>query len=213
MMIQRIGWVVGASMLLSAAAHAEIASDPGTQQATTIADRADVASSTRRVSGLVRLGYDGGGEDLVSGRDADGEHFSLTAGGGATIAAGVSFTPAPYLALDVTVGYKRTAASIGDGNISFSRIPVDVVISRVAEHQRLGIGLTAHFAPTLGCDFTGCREDLELDTAYGFLLQWIVNFNHVELGLRGTLLNYGVGNGSDEQLHGSSLGAFIGARI
>lgn len=171
----------------------------------------------RPVSVLLRVGVDIGGDEIFSGTTSDGSSVSMSGGGGGVISGGLLIAPdAPY-AFEVTLGYKTTNQSFSNGSISFSRIPLDAILSFAPGNHRLGIGMTAHFAPTFDCNVSGiCAGRVELDTSYGLLLQWAYTLHHVELGLRATVIGYHateIITGATASFSGNSAGAFVDLRL
>jgi hypothetical protein len=171
----------------------------------------------RPFSVVLRLGADFGGDEIFSGTTSNGDSFSMTGGGGGVISGGFLIAPdAPY-AFEITIGYKATTQSFSNGSISFSRVPVDAIASFAPGNHRLGIGVTAHFAPTLDCSVTGvCTGHAELDTSYGVLLQWAYTLHHLELGLRATFISYHATDtlsGATASFNGNSFGGFVGVRL
>jgi hypothetical protein len=164
---------------------------------------------------LGRLELDVGGDELVRLKLVDGSERSLDAGGGFGLSAGLMYQTTFPLAIEATVGFKLGLITSPSGDVVFSRIPLDVVVSVADVGHRVGIGATTHLRPILSCNISGvCSNRVAFDTAYGLLCQYAYSTEHsnrsLELGARLTLMHYAVDN---ETFAANSIGVFVSGRL
>jgi hypothetical protein len=170
---------------------------------------------TRSVGFLLRTSLDFGGEELAEVSISDGSTQMLKGGGLCTVAAGLFYqAPGSTLAVEGTIGYKFDRAGASNGFISFTRVPVDLVISYTHEGLRLGGGPTLHFSPSVDCDAGLCGTEISipLDSVLGGIAQVAYGFRlgnrALDLGARYTYIRY---SGTDvPSFDGSSFGFFFG---
>lgn len=137
-----------------------------------------------------------GGDELFTVVFTDGEEQTIRAGQGGTFAFGAELRPRqmPNLGLRGTIGYKFVTTAAENANITFTRIPVEVVASYYLQNDwRLGAGLAYHLSPKLNGD--GLLPDVSFDPAAGATL---------ELGWKALALTYTV---MDYSIDGASVGA------
>jgi hypothetical protein len=170
---------------------------------------------TRSVGFLLRMNFDFGGEELAEVSISDGSTRTLKAGGLWTGAAGLFYqAPGSALAVEGTIGIKFDQAGASNGSISFTRFPVDLVISYTHEGLRLGGGPTLHLSPSVDCDAGLCGEEVSipLNQALGGIAQLAYGFRRgnsaFDIGARYTYIHY---SGTDvPSFSGSSMGVFFG---
>jgi hypothetical protein len=170
----------------------------------------------RHVSFVMRLGYEHGGDDLLTIQKSDGSSFDLAAGNGVLIAAGLLFTPHPLFALELTAGYKSSTGSFSNGSLSLHRVPLEAIASFAPGNHRIGIGPALHTATRFDCKIDGiCGGNIDFQTAIGVVLQWVYTAKNFELGARATLIHYRLAgdNAPNDTISGSNLGGFVGVRL
>jgi len=112
---------------------------------------------------------------------------------------------------EISLSYKFADITASNGDITWSRLPLDVLAFYRMEKVRLGGGLTYHINPEL--DGSGVATGLNVDfkNSLGFVAQadWRIT-DRMNLGLRYTMLEYEV-NGAGGEIDASGLGiAFSG---
>lgn len=130
------------------------------------------APSVHRFGWVLEGGIEYGGEVLVTLLFDDGSEQDILAGQGGTVAFGFDYRPArmPQLGLRTTAGVKFTSNASSNADISFIRIPVEVVGSYYfARDWRVGAGLAFH----TGVSFNGDSfvPDIAFDPATGATLE------------------------------------------
>lgn len=193
---------------LLAAAPATRAAGPGAARGTL-----DQAPAARTVGVLLRMGFDGGGDKLVTVQWDDGSSKTLKAGQLMTFAGGLLYHPGDY-AVEGTFGYKFDKVNGSNGSITFSRMPLDLVVSWAPGNHRLGAGPTVHLAPKFDCSATGvCAGTVNFNTAFGGIVQYAYGFPlgnaGMELGARYTVISYKASDGGGS-LSGNAIGGFFG---
>lgn len=113
-----------------------------------------------------------GGDELFTIIFTDGSEQTIHAGQGGTIAFGAEWRPPtmPQLGLRGTLGYKFTTTAAEDANITFTRVPIEVVASYYLPRDwRVGAGLAYHTAIAFNGD--GFLDDENFDPAAGATLE------------------------------------------
>ncbi|ADZ89678.1 hypothetical protein GV054_01960 [Marinomonas mediterranea] len=140
-----------------------------------------------------QIGYASGGDKLATATFMDGSTESLYAGSGFTIGA---FLTAPISAesdIDwkLAINYLNDSIDAANGEISFSRFPIDALVIKNFEKFKLGGGITYHLNPTLDLDTPSYNEKTDADNALGFILEGSYMLTRdVDLGLRYTNIEY-----------------------
>ncbi len=123
-----------------------------------------------------------GGDMLLELTFTDGSKQKIYTGQGGTASFGVDIRPQamPNLGIRALAGIKFTTTAAEDANISFTRIPVEVIGSYYLPNDwRVGAGLAYHTAINFNGD--GFVPDISFDPAAGATL---------ELGWRWAALTY-----------------------
>jgi hypothetical protein len=114
---------------------------------------------------------------------------------------------------DTTIGYKFDKVNGSNGSISFTRVPIDVVVSYANWGGRLGLGATYHAFASYSCDASGlCNNSVKFPNAFGGIAQLAYALKLktflLDVGLRYTLIKYKGDN--SVSLNGSGPGFFFG---
>lgn len=150
-----------------------------------------------RVRLLLQVGLASGGEKIFEGdlyyEDGDSERVDVKAGDGYSLGLGLimPLSASGKAEIQVAGGWKEKRISAENGDVTFNRIPIDVMVLARFKRMRIGGGITYHLNPKMAGDGFVGEVDVEFDNALGYLLEadyvfakrWI-------LGLRGTLLEY-----------------------
>lgn len=165
--------------------------------------------SQATVKPYFNFGLTFGGDDLIS---------FVTTGGTDTIKAGeLAYMTAgaviPFenssLEMQVGGGYAFSNKTYTNGDASFNRIPIELLLMTQQDKMRFGGGIAYHIDPSLSCDIPaiGCTGDVSFDNSLGYILEgdWIfsdINNSRMMLGLRYTSIEY-------ETVDGSNIGIFF----
>lgn len=104
---------------------------------TVVAAQADAP----RVRLFGSVGYGFGGDALVSGTWTDGTPWDLKAGKGTAVALGGDLRLTDSLSIQGSAGYHRNSVDGTNGNVVFTRMPVELLgFYAVTEQVRLGLG-------------------------------------------------------------------------
>lgn len=183
--------------------RAEVATSPPPQTS---------SSAKRPVSVVLHVGYEVGGDDLLTVTSTGGDRSTITAGNGALIEGGLLISPPAHIAIELLLGVKTDSGSSENGHMSFSRGELSSIVSYANRGHRIGAGVTMHFSPSVNC--SACGGASGLDNGYGLLLQWAYTYKHFDVGLRATLISYAdQGSATGKPISGSSVGAFLGVRL
>lgn len=171
---------------------------------------------------LLRMGVDFGGDELLKATRNDGNTTTIAAGQLAALAVGFVYEPRQQpFALEGTVGAKLDAAHASNGDITFTRFPIELIASVAHQGARLGVGVTVHTEINLSCNVSNiCSGSVDFDDAFGAIIQLAYNFRgHTarggEIGARYTSIEYhatGARTGTPP-IDGSSFGIFASARL
>ena len=163
-----------------------------------------------RFGWVLEGGVEYGGEVLVTLLFDDGSEQEILAGQGGTVAFGFDYRPArmPQLGLRTTAGVKFTSNASSNADISFIRIPVEVVGSYYfARDWRVGAGLASHTGVAFNGD--GFVPDVDFDPATGATLE----LGWKAFALTYTAIEYAANGGSiDASSFGLSLSRAFGKR-
>ena len=167
-------------------------------------------SEARNIKGVFNLGIDFGGDDLATVYYVGGDTSDVKAGELLSFSGGLMYS-AQKVDTMLTIGYKFDSATASNGDIKYSRYPVDLLALYKIKKFRLGGGLTYHINPTLKGDGYAANINVALDDALGFLIQTdFIIIPSLTVGLRYTIIDYDVSN-SNDSVDGNSFGLIFGA--
>ena len=153
-----------------------------------------------------------GGDDLIQVTFDDGSSDTLQGGRLLGFAIGVTEQVSYKVQGRVSLGYKYDFIKAGNGMVSFSRMPLDILAMYYKRRWMFGGGLTFHLSPEITVDVPSLAAPPQYDTAYGLVLAFDYNtYGYYQrdwyLGGRVTLINYKNQNGS---FGGNSVGVVFG---
>jgi hypothetical protein len=152
------------------------------------------ASHAAGVRPVVVAGYDAGGDRVASMTFTTGKSDSIRANEGLYLGGGVSvLNAAGNIELLTTLSVKYQGLHADNGDITWTRFPIDALLFYRWPSFRLGGGLTYVVDPRIGGSGVSSNVDATLDNAAGALLQGDYLIDGFALGLRATLLDYKVG--------------------
>lgn len=165
---------------------------------------------------FIQGGLHFGGDKLVSATFVGGATESVEAGGLISGSIGLISDINETVELRTSLGIKLDAVFADNGDITFSRFPVEVMLFTKGDELRFGAGISYHLSPELEIDlpFSG-NAIVAFDDAAGFVAQ--IEYRLGErghLGLKATVIDYEISNSvSSATVDGNSIGVVIGARF
>ncbi len=141
-------------------------------------------------SGLVLEGGLHFGGDELARATVNGSPTSIDAGALLSFGIGAGFDLAPDIESRVTIGIKFDEITASNGDISFTRYPIDVLFLYNVGDWKLGGGITYHLNPKYEENGVGTGLRAEFDDALGLLLEIDRNLGIVYVGARVTLIDY-----------------------
>lgn len=154
-----------------------------------------------------------GGDDFVEIEDDNGDHVDdLEAGGLIYLGAGghYRFANSP-LSIQAVYAYHWDSVDADNGDATFDRFELDMILFYNNGPHRFGAGMTQHFGPSLDVDIDyGFNGDIDFDDATGVLIEYGYMFSaHGGIGVRYTDIEYDLSDISGESVDGSNVGLFI----
>ena len=175
--------------------------------------------SQEEIRPMLKLGFDFGGDTLVTVRFTDGTTQSIKANQGIYFGAGASIllTNPKDIEVEVALSYKEDSVTAANGEVVFSRVPLDaLVFYRLPEHFRVGGGLTYHLNPKLSTSGVVGNININFDDALGWVLQAeyllpprSLRTPKMTVGARYTMLDYQT-NGATAKSNGVGITFSIG---
>jgi hypothetical protein len=159
------------------------------------------------VKGNFKIGYDGGGDALVTVVFTDGTRENIKSNEGFYLGGGVSLiTDDKSVETEISLSYKFEEITASNGDVTWSRLPLDVLAFYRWSKVRAGAGATYHINPEL--DGSGVASGLNgsFENSLGFVIQadWRITEN-MNLGARYTMLDYEV-SGSNTKVDATGIG-------
>jgi len=150
------------------------------------------AAHATDVRPMIKAAADFGGDTLVTVVFTDGARESIKANELLSLGAGVSIVnQAGDIEAEVSLSYKFALISASNGDVTFSRWPIDALVFYRLPELRLGGGLTYHINPKLSGSGVASGLDASFDDALGLLLQADYRVTpKINLGIRYTSLDY-----------------------
>ncbi len=167
------------------------------------------ASQAAEVHGLLKLGRDVGGDTLTSSTLTfpNGSSSSIKANEGSYIGGGVGLVEvAKDVDVELTLAWKWAFITASNGDVTFTRFPLEALVFYKFEKVRLGGGLAYHINPKLkgSGDFSGL--DIGYDNALGGVLQADYRItDKMNVGIRYTSVDYKVGNSPAAKGNGAGI--------
>lgn len=162
-------------------------------------------ASTAQAEIYLEIGYEGGGETLISSTAGS----EVNAGGGINYVLGIQNEVGEKgKSLSLALGYMIQSAHASNGTAEISTFTFDANFSIPVNRHRIGAGASYHMSPTYEHDIDGFpRLKIDLGDALGFVLQYSYAYSpRFQIGARVTEMDYEV-NG--DSLDASSFGLFM----
>lgn len=139
------------------------------------------AHAESQLKGLLMVGVTNGGTTLASGTYTSGDTWRIRSGGQLHFAFGLEVPTfsldknAPNMSVQTIVGYHVDQAKAASGDITFGRVPVELVLSWLPTPElRLGVGVRKSFHAELSSEGTGAMGNYAFRTSPGRVLQMMV---------------------------------------
>jgi hypothetical protein len=171
-------------------------------------------AEAQRVRGVLRLGGDFGGDELVQFQYSDGTSPSVTAGAGLLATLGAVFPLAQRrgqgLELEASAGVKyRTIPPATNQSANWMRVPLQGLVFYRARAFRVGGGVAVHVANALSASGAALNSKVEFDTSPGFIAQAEYDFGRVGLDVRYTIMKYEISRGGSGSVNANSIGGGV----
>jgi len=169
---------------------------------------APVASHAMEVRPMAKLGFDFGGDTLVTAVFTDGSSQSVKANEGIYLGGGVSIVPGWYdMVIELSIAWKWTGVTAENGEINWTRYPLEALVFHRVQQFRFGGGLTYHINPKLDGSGVVGGLNVKFKDALGFILQAdYVIWKGLAAGLRYTSIDYEVADGSAPKAKSNGAG-------
>jgi hypothetical protein len=150
------------------------------------------AARAAEVRPMIKAAADFGGDTLVTVVFTDGSRQSIKANELLSIGGGVSIVnDTGDIETELTLSYKFATVTASNGDVTFSRFPLDALVLYRLPQLRLGGGLTYHLGPKLSGSGVASGLNANFDDALGLLLQADYRVTpKINLGIRYTSLDY-----------------------
>ena len=141
---------------------------------------------------LLKAGYDFGGDTMVTVGFTDGSTETIKAnegfyfGGGAAI-----INDARNWEFHLTLAYKFSVINASNGDVDWTRMPLEALAFYRFDKFRFGAGLAYHINPELEGSGLASPLDIKFKNALGTVLQadWLIT-DALAAGLRYTVIEY-----------------------
>jgi hypothetical protein len=162
-----------------------------------------------------KLGFDFGGDTLVTAVFTSGETESIKSNEGLYLGGGVSIlSDSKQVETEVTLSYKFSFIDAQNGSIDWTRWPLDALVFYRAANVRVGGGVTYHLNPKLDGSGVVGGLNVTFKDSLGFVLglDWRLGENGY-LGIRYTAIDYDVESGGFGTVASRGVGLALGARF
>ncbi len=161
-------------------------------------------------SGLIlEGGLHFGGDRLATVYTSTGTS-DINAGGLYSFGIGVGLDLSPELESRITIGVKEDGVFATNGDVRFTRYPIDVLVLMKTGGWKIGGGVTYHLNPEYSDTYYGYA--VPFDDAFGLLLELDRDLGAVYIGGRLTLIDYTISN-SNTKYNGNSFGIVAGIKF
>ena len=168
--------------------------------------------------GLLSIGGDFDGDEILKVKYTDGSDASIVAGTGLLVTGGAVWQAAEKqghaLDLQATASWKySTIPDASNQSINWTRWPLELLVfyGYLPAHVRLGGGLTYQVAPTLSAQGNLLNGNAKFQNSLGELAQLDYTFaDHFMVAARYTWISYRLDNGPGTTLNGNSAGFSLG---
>ena len=156
---------------------------------------------------LLKGGFDFGGDTLVPVTFQDGTTETLKANEGFYVGGGVAYIFLNYnFEAELSASWKYVGVTASNGDVSFTRFPLEAIVFYPWSWGRVGGGLTYHLNPEISSSgVVSSSVNAEYDNALGGIIQAEYRpSDNLAFGLRYTMLDYSNG-GADIKASGVGI--------
>jgi opacity protein-like surface antigen len=169
---------------------------------------APAASLAQEVRPMFKVGFDTGGDKVVTALFTNGSTKSIKANELLFLAGGVSIlSDDKNLQAELSLGIKVDSITASNGDIDFTRYPLDALVFYRESHVRVGGGLTYHFSPKVSGSGVAGGVNVNFKDALGVILQadYLI-WRGMSVGLRYTILDYKTSSGPARTVNSDGFG-------
>lgn len=155
---------------------------------------------------LLKGGFDFGGDTLVTVLFQDGSTDTIKANEGFYIGGGIAYIFRDYnIETEFSASWKYVGITASNGDVTFTRFPLEAMVFYPWSWGRVGAGLTYHLNPELSSSGVPGGLNVDFDNAVGGVIQAEYRpSENLGFGLRYTALDYSLG-GTDINASGVGL--------
>jgi len=163
---------------------------------------------------FIQGGLHFGGDTLATASFVSGGSDSIKAGELISGSIGLITDMGETMELRSSIGIKMDGIFAENGELAFTRLPLEVMAFSTGDTLRFGAGLSYHLSPELKIDEPSLPSaTIDFDDALGFVAQLEYRLGERgHIGLKATFIDYEV-SGSGGEVNGDSLGIIVGARF
>ncbi|MBQ0797065.1 outer membrane beta-barrel protein [Zhongshania sp.] len=161
------------------------------------------------IRGIVTSAITHGGDDIAKVQFKNADSEKIKAGDLLMIGGGILISPPQSLfSVQLTVNYYFDSIIAKNGDASFDRYPVELLVFVNPGRHRVGAGITEHFSPRAELDFDGQeKSSAKFDDATGLILQYDYKLtDDLFLGLRYTAITYTASDNQGADVDGDNVG-------
>lgn len=168
---------------------------------------ASQTASASEARPVFKAGYDFGGDTLVRVTFTNGQTDSIAANEGFYLGGGVSImNDERTVETELTAAWKYAAIHATNGDVSFTRFPIEALLFWHEERFRVGGGLTYHMSPKLDGSGFASPINYQFKDSAGFVVQADYKATeNIRFGIRYTALKYGVAGSSSIDASGVGI--------
>jgi hypothetical protein len=173
-----------------------------------LAASAALGAQAADVRPLLKAGLDFGGDTLVTARFEDGETRDIKANEGVYLGGGVAIiSDAKDWECHLTLAYKFALINADNGDIEWTRVPLEALVFYRFQRVRVGGGLAYHLNPSVEGSGVVGGLNIHFKDALGAIVQvdWRITDN-VALGARYTMIEYDAKSPVSGSASGNGLG-------
>jgi hypothetical protein len=159
------------------------------------------------VHGLFRLGLEFGGDTIKTVDFTDGTTATIKANEGIYLGGGMALVEVVKdVDIELSLAWKFKAIIASNGDVTFTRFPLEALVFYKFDKVRLGGGATYHLNPKLTVSGAAIGPNVSYDNALGRVLQADYRVtDKLNVGLRYTSIEYKVGNSPAKSGNGAGI--------
>lgn len=164
---------------------------------------------------FIQGGLHFGGDTLATANFVGGGSDSIKAGQLISGSVGLVTSIGESMEVRSSIGIKMDGIFAENGELAFTRLPLEVMAFSTGETLRFGAGLSYHLSPELKIDEPSLPSTtIDFDDALGFTAQLEHRLGERgHIGLKATFIDYEVSGLGGGKIDGNSIGIIIGARF